>query len=420
MAEDLPNFSARARQLLLYRDILQSSAGKAFLRLLDCWIDHQDNPRSAVVLDAYGQWFYAVSQSATHWRTFVMQQILYADNPFTQLAQRESLQSLPAAWIAAARADLTILQQWTEVGIELIQGTFGAHLPLPLGESPLGKDHPLQVFETQFWGKLVPMLVDYYQQRGTGIFAQYNALCWQSRRLAGITDPDPITFADLVGYEDQQQLLQNNTEALLRGCKALNILLYGSRGTGKSALVKALVSGYQDRGLRLIEVHKSDMADLPQVIDVLRSSALKFVIFIDDLSFEEEQEDYKALKVILEGSVLARPQNVVVYATSNRRHLVREYFGDRPSPSHADEVHAWDTVQEKLALSDRFGITLTFEPPNQEQYLQIVKHLALRANLQLPEEELVFQALQWATRRNGRSGRTARQFVDYWSAQSQQ
>jgi uncharacterized protein len=418
MTDNLQRLHTCARQLLLYRDILQHRAGKAFLTLLDRWLKYQDNPLDATVLDAYGQWFYEVSQVATSWQSFVIQQILYSDNPFTRLAQRQSLQSIPASWLAAARSDLEILQQWTEVGVALIQQTFGPHLPLPIAEQA-ELAYPFQLFESKPWDEVLPKLVEYYHCQGTGIFAQYNALCWQTGRLEGIADPDPVVFADLVGYEEQQQILQNNTAGLLRGHRALNILLYGSRGTGKSALVKALVAGYSDRGLRLIEVHKSDMAALPQVIDVLRHSALKFVIFIDDLSFEEEQEDYKSLKVILEGTVLARPQNVVVYATSNRRHLVREYFGDRPRPSNADEVHAWDTVQEKLALSDRFGITLTFEPPNQERYLQIVKHLALQADLQLSEAELEYQALQWATRRNGRSGRTARQFIDYCVAQSQ-
>ena len=143
----------------------------------------------------------------------------------------------------------------------------------------------------------------------------------------------------------------------------------------------------------------------------------KFIIFVDDLSFEEDDEAFKALKVVLEGNVVARPRNVVVYATSNRRHLIREFFGDRPRPSDADEVHQWDTVQEKLSFSDRFGLTLTFEPADQPRYLTIVRHLAQQENLQIEPKDLEFQALQWATRHNGRSGRTARQFIDYLTAE---
>jgi uncharacterized protein len=244
------------------------------------------------------------------------------------------------------------------------------------------------------------------------LFAQYQALRWRNGVLEGIEHADPIQLSDLVGYDWQQTALRQNTEALLAGYSALNVLLYGSRGSGKSALIKALRNEYSDRGLRLIELNKADMIHLPQVIEQLRTSPLKFVIFIDDLSFEEEEDSYKALKVVLEGNLTARPQNVVVYATSNRRHLIREFFGDRPRPSNADEIHSWDTVQEKLSLSDRFGLTLTFEPANQETYLQIVHHLAQQFGVELPKADLEHQALQWAVRQNVRSGRTARQFMD--------
>jgi hypothetical protein len=148
----------------------------------------------------------------------------------------------------------------------------------------------------------------------------------------------------------------------------------------------------------------------------LRNLPQKFIIFVDDLSFEEDDDAFKALKVVLEGNLTARPQNIVVYATSNRRHLIREFFADRPSPKENDEVHAWDTMQEKLSFSDRFGLTLTFEPANQKTYLHIVRHLAAQAGIEISHEELERQALQWATRHNGRSGRTARQFVDFLKA----
>jgi uncharacterized protein len=165
--------------------------------------------------------------------------------------------------------------------------------------------------------------------------------------------------------------------------------------------------------LRLIEVSKSAMIDLPLILDRLTDLPQKFIIFVDDLSFEADDEAFKALKVVLEGSVTAKPANVVVYATSNRRHLVREYFADRPRPQDADEIQMWDTVQEKLSFSDRFGITLTFEPADQPKYLDIVRHLAAEVQLQIEPEDLAARALQWATRHNGRSGRTAQQFIDY-------
>ena len=203
----------------------------------------------------------------------------------------------------------------------------------------------------------------------------------------------------------------------MSGQLALNVLLYGSRGSGKSSLVKALLNEYVERNLRLIEVAKSELKHLPQIVEQLRNKPQKFIVFVDDLSFEEDDDAFKALKVDLEGSLTARPTNVVVYATSNRRHLIREFFADRPRPQDSDEVNSWDTVQEKLSFSDRFGLTLTFEPASQNAYLQIVQHLVKLANIVISTEELNFQALQWATRHNGRSGRTARQFVDFLRAE---
>ena len=216
-----------------------------------------------------------------------------------------------------------------------------------------------------------------------------------------------------MGYETPKAQLVHNTECLLRGYPALNVLLYGSRGSGKSSLIKALLKEYGDRGLRLIEVPQSELASLPLIIETIRTVPQKFILFVDDLSFEEDNEAFKALKVVLEGNITATSPNLVVYATSNRRHLVREFFGDRPQPQDAEEIQAWDTVQEKLSFSDRFGLTLTFAPADQETYLQIVQHLAQQRNLKIDAETLAFRAKQWATRHNGRSGRTAKQFIDY-------
>jgi hypothetical protein len=263
------------------------------------------------------------------------------------------------------------------------------------------------------WTERLEALSGYYRQHGVGLFARYRAFRWQQGRLVGIAHPDPVRLRELVGYEHPQAELIKNTEFLLAGYPALHVLLYGSRGSGKSSRVKALLNEYCDRGLRLIEVAKSDLHDLSAIVEQLRDLPQKFIIFVDDLSFEEDNDAFKALKVVLEGGVTARSQNIVVYATSNRRHLVREFFDERPRPSQADEIHAWDTLQEKLSFGDRFGLTLTFEPADQETYLQIVFHLAQQADLAIDSEGLRQRALQWATRHNGRSGRTARQFVDF-------
>jgi hypothetical protein len=277
---------------------------------------------------------------------------------------------------------------------------------------------PFQFEPDISWAEALPALAQHYRQHGVGKLAQYQAFTWQQGDLRGISDPDPIQLSQLTAYDQPRQQLIQNTLALLQGYPALNVLLYGSRGAGKSSLVKALLNEYGSQGLRLVEVAKTELYHLPQIVDRLRIAPQKFIIFVDDLSFEEDDDAFKALKVVLEGSVTARPPNVVVYATSNRRHLVREYFSDRPRPSDQDEIQAWDTLQEKLSFSDRFGLTLTFEPADQPTYLAIVNHLAQQAGLTLSEEELTAKALQWATRHNGRSGRTARQFIDWLTAEA--
>jgi predicted AAA+ superfamily ATPase len=272
---------------------------------------------------------------------------------------------------------------------------------------------------TDNWTELLPDLVDYYRNSGTGIFTEYEAFRWHKGNLEGIAYPDLVQLSDLIGYESQRQALYKNTEAFLAGYHSLHVLLYGSRGTGKSSMVKSLMYAYRDRGLRLVEVAKNDLKDLPLIAETLRTVPQKFIIFVDDLSFEEEGEDYKALKVVLEGNLSAQPNNLLVYATSNRRHLLREYFSDRPTLkdlSESKEVNPWDTVQEKLSLSDRFGLTLTFLNADQEIYLKIVHHLAKRAGVELAIDDLNFRALQWATRNNGQSGRTAQQFIDFLKA----
>jgi predicted AAA+ superfamily ATPase len=390
--------------LLLYQGVFENSIGGAFIELIE----------SASIKDslkAYGRWFRELAALGNSWQDFLVQQILVDDNPFSDRVQKSDISSLPDSLVTAAKHDLQVLQDFYRIS------------PLSFLE-PIQKEAKILDWQvenkidsflhsTDNWPESIGKLANFYRQQGTGIFARYNAFRWRNGELQGIENPDPIDLAAIVGYETPKEMLLKNTEFLLSGYPALNVLLYGSRGSGKSSLVKGLLQKYSDRGLRLIEVMKSELKDLPIIVDRLRDIPTKFIIFVDDLSFEEDDEAFKALKVVLEGSVTARPENVAVYATSNRRHLVREFFADRPRPKDGDEVHTWDTVQEKLSFSDRFGLTLTFEPPNQEKYVEIVHHLAGLAGLAIEREDLEFRAKQWATRHNGRSGRTARQFIDF-------
>ncbi len=411
------SLQSQAASLLLYQAVLEDSAGQAFLELLQT-LGNSDGDRHSCLV-AYGRWFRALADRAQGWGDRLIGRILADDNPFSRQVQRAgSLGALPPALVAAARHDLQALQTLYCCDGERLAERVQVACQLP--ETPVCWVAPRQdhwLHDCADWGDALERLGDAYCRDGVGIFNRYRALRWQQGMLVGIPYPDPVRLEDLAGYPEQKAQLVQNTEFLLAGLPAQHVLLYGSRGAGKSSLVKALLSRWGDRGLRLIEVAKSELQELPAIVDCLRQSLLKFVLFVDDLSFEEDDDDFKALKVVLEGSLTARAPNVVVYATSNRRHLIREFFADRPRPSESDEVHAWDTHQEKLSFSDRFGLRLTFEPANQETYLHVVRHLAERAGLALDPADLEFRAKQWATRHNGRSGRSARQFVDFLQAE---
>jgi predicted AAA+ superfamily ATPase len=245
--------------------------------------------------------------------------------------------------------------------------------------------------------------------RGYGIYARYRMFdVDRDGRIAPVRYPDPVSLSDLVGYERERGIILDNTRALLQGLPASNILLTGDAGTGKSSTVKAVVNELADQGLRILEVRKEQLHDIPDILEVLTMNPLKFIIFIDDLSFSHEDDDFAALKAILEGSVSAKSDNVVIYATSNRRHLVRERFSDRDG----DEIHRNDTMQEIISLSDRFGIHVSFSKPDKDTYLEIVHKLAADAGIRMDADELDLAAERFATRRGGRSARGARQLVD--------
>ncbi len=424
----------RIASLLLYQNVLAQEAWEAYLKLLKSLANfaldgHENNSRRLSYLFAYGKWFRAIAATGYNWRDYVISQILTSDNPFSQQAQTTELDLLPICLVSAAKHDLQVLEELSFWGgdklVDCIASFGDRAVAWQLSTSNLSRLSEskrsliLKFQATDDWSQLLPDLVNYYQHSGTGIFTDYDAFRWRNGHLEGIAHPDLVKLSDLIGYESQRQTLYKNTEAFLSGYRSLHVLLYGSRGTGKSSMVKSLMYAYRDRGLRLVEVAKNDLKDLPIIAATLRQAPQKFIIFVDDLSFEHESEDYKALKVVLEGNLAAQPNNLLVYATSNRRHLLREYFSDRPSLrdiSDRQEINPWDTMQEKLSLSDRFGLTLTFLQADQEIYLKIVHHLAKRAGLKLLDDDLNFRALQWATRNNGQSGRTAQQFVDFLQA----
>ena len=243
---------------------------------------------------------------------------------------------------------------------------------------------------------------------GYGIYAKHNTFRLIDGNLEPVMHPDDISLFDLVGYSRQREMVLENTKALIKGAPAANVLLYGDSGTGKSSTVKVVLNELASYGLRLIELAKEELHHIPALLDQLGGSPLKFILFIDDLSFTKDDDNFRALKAVLEGSVAARRQNVVVYATSNRRHLVRESFSDRDG----DEVHVGDTLEEQSSLSDRFGLFITFSRPDKEEYLEIVAYLAQKSGIVMPADELSIKAQAFALRRGGRSPRVAHQFVE--------
>ncbi|MDD6347318.1 MAG: ATP-binding protein [Lachnospiraceae bacterium] len=234
--------------------------------------------------------------------------------------------------------------------------------------------------------------------------------------LLPITNIAHVTLDDLVGYEIPKKKLVDNTEAFINGRRANNCLLYGDAGTGKSTSVKALLNQYYDRGLRIIEVYKHQIRDINAIMAQIKNRHYKFIFFMDDLSFEEFEVEYKYLKAVIEGDLEKRPENVVIYATSNRRHLIKEDYADKEGRRYAD-MHSSDTVQEKLSLASRFGVAIYFPAPGKKDYNTIVRTLSARAGLDMDEETLLLEANKWEISHGGFSGRTASQFIDYLSGQ---
>ncbi len=424
---ELNGLFLRARGLSVLRGVLASPAARDLLELLELLA--AGRPDSAAVAETFGRLWEGLAVEAGDllpdaWQSHLVGCLLDDENPFSLGAEKGKL---APALVEQTRRDLRTLRALFDLETGSLLGLVEAAVPgleemwvsWQNPEPDADREEPRRMLARKLaaaedWGELIENLAEHYAAHGAGPFGYYRAFRWENGGLQAVPHPDPVRLTSLIGYEKEREPLLENTERLLAGLPAHHALLYGLPGTGKSSTVKAVAAEYADRGLRLVELAKEDLKELPQVLRTLRDRGPRFILFVDDLSFEEHEVEYKALKALLEGSVEEPPENVRLYATSNRRNLIRERFSER---DEADDVHARDTMQEKLSLAARFGLRLTFPAPDQKRYLEIVAGLVRERGIKIPEGELRERALLWDRWHAGRSGRTARQFVDELEAE---
>ena len=281
-----------------------------------------------------------------------------------------------------------------------------------------------QIEQAEDENEIFKIITDFYKAYGVGMFGLNKAFRIREDgsgvEFLPVNNTEQVLLKDLVGYEIQKKKLVDNTEAFVKGLPANNVLLFGDAGTGKSTSIKAILNEYYDQGLRMIEIYKHQFQDLSSVIAQIKNRNYRFIIYMDDLSFEEFEIEYKFLKAVIEGGMETKPDNVLIYATSNRRHLIRETWGDRSDMEQDEGMHRSDTMQEKLSLVARFGVTINFSKPTQKEYFQIVTELAKRyPEITLTDAELCAEANKWELSHGGISGRTAQQFITYLAGKSE-
>lgn len=405
---EIKTLQFRLSALSVYHGLLKTELIAALRDLLGAMNQPPDEFASR-----WGQFFSALSAEDSRAESLsdaIYNKAVYDDNVFTRAAAGGEAVDCDSgeAWSAgrtmeAVRMDLTTLRDLSRLTPEAVIAAY------PRREE-FGDD-PFAILPRWNSGSAeitTDGIIKFHMANGCGEYARYIAFVRRSGRSVPIPNPDIISLDSLKGYESVRQPVIDNTIAFLDGLPANNCLLYGDRGTGKSSTVKALLGEYCDRGLRMIELPKQYLAEYPVIVQEIAGLPLKFIIFIDDLSFQAEDENYAALKGVLEGGIASRPSNALIYATTNRRHMLNETFSARKG----DELHAADTIQESLSLSDRFGVQVTFLAPDRTNYFRIVHALAKERRLKIDPLELEMAAERWAIAKGGRSPRTAVQFID--------
>ena len=363
------------------------------------------------------------------WQQWITYMLMMHENAFTLACERRTV-SRTSTMLKLAEKDFELFRQLLAFDLEAVGKATGtdllsmmANYRVPYAQdTENGPGKQIRILSSRLsragdaaeFGQIISQ---YYAEFGVGIYGLYKAFRIAEgediTRIVPVTETEDVRFDDLIGYEEQKKTLKENTEAFVNGVHANNVLLYGDSGTGKSTSVHALMHDYFGKGLRLIEISKPDRSKLPQVLAEIKKRNYRFIIFLDDLSFEENESDYKELKAMLEGALESRSDRVLIYATSNRRHLIRETWGDRSDMEYNEDIHRSDTMEEKLSLASRFGVTIYYAKPNPGEYLNIVRELTRRNGIEIGEKELSDIARKWELRHGGMSGRTASQLITW-------
>ena len=387
---------AQLRGLSAFRSLLDTPMLKDALQLLDA-AARRDGEGA---LAAYDQMFYRLkAEGYSGLGTWMWDTLRYTETPYGDLAGSGRSDS---ELEGAARRDVDALLQLAQLGAEDIR----------VALKPILTEEYVSVLDNlPAWETGAPFtfeeLAAFYQENGAGLYAKYRAFLWEEGRLVPVADPDCPHPVELLGYDQQRKQVLDNTRLLVEGKPSNNVLLFGDGGTGKSATVKSMLYLPGMENLRLIEIQKENLVGMPRLIRSLAGRRQSFILFIDDLAFDQDDKTYSSLKTILEGGLEKRPLNVAIYATSNRRHLVRQTFSDRAG----DEVDAFETISEKTALAERFGLRIPYMTMSKSEYLALIDHLAGLYHVEMNREVLHAKAMEWEIRHAGRTPRVARQFI---------
>ena len=399
----LREWNARLHGLVVFRSLLDDPVVAKLVDLTDRM--EAGAPGYGPVCDAAAQFEAALFEHTTNWGSYLSAAVLEAE---TVCVRQAASGTLAPALQTALDSELAFLQALCGLTLDELLAAAG---------SATGQAQEL-AFLPRWETSSIDLPAAYAQRmsevgkKGYGMFAKHHVFTVENGQLVPVKYPDPQRLSELPGYEKEREKVIANTKALLAGMPANNVLLYGDAGTGKSSAVKAIANEFAPEGLRLVEVKKNQLYQIPDLMDKLAANPLKFILFIDDLSFTANDDNFAALKAILEGSVGGRAKNIAVYATSNRRHLIKETLTDRTG----DDIHEADTRQELMSLSARFGLTVTFQRPEKARFENILAELAKQHGIDMPMDQLLVKAEAFAIRAGGRSPRVAKQFIEQCEA----